>query len=172
MKTNKLNKRAQEEITGFVMIIIIVAIIALVFLSISTRKSSSSSTESLEIQQFLESSMQYTTSCATSFEPAYSSLSELIRDCYEGRLCTSGSTACKTLEETLPLILDASWQTGENRPIKGYEFQSFYKTNSTQESIINITKGTCPSSFRSASTSISAFPGTIVNTLKICTPNN
>jgi hypothetical protein len=163
------HKKAQEEMVGFVLIMIVVAVIILVFIGISIRPTIQKETTSTDINQFLESSIVFTTSCATSFEPAYSNLGELINDCHQGRLCTSQKTACQVLNETIHPILDVSWQVGIDRPLKGYEFLSEYKTNSTQETIIQITKGNCTGNFRTGEAFTSFFPGTIVTSLKVCT---
>lgn len=169
IRNGNIRKRAQEEIVGFVLIVVIVSIIFLVFLGIFIRQSPNElQKESREVYQFLESSMEYTTSCAISYEPAYSKLGELIRDCYSGSLCTSGKQACVVLNETLVGVLDSSWKVGPERAIKGYIFNATYSTNTTQQSILAISRGNCSFNRQGSEYLIPAFPGTIVSSLNLC----
>jgi len=164
-----INKKAQEEIVGFVLIVVIVSIIFLVFLGIFVRQQSTDlEQQSREIYQFLESSMEYTTTCAVSYEPDYSKLGELIRDCYSGSLCTSGEKACTVLNTTIRGILDSSWKVGPERAIKGYSFNSLYTTNSTQKEILVIARGNCSFNRKGSEYLIPTFPGTIVSSLDLC----
>lgn len=163
------NKKAQEEIVGFVLIVIIVSIVLVIFLGISLRQDKEISRESRDTYQFLESTMQYTTDCALSYEPAYSKLSELIIECREGlSTCTSNKTPCNVAEETLKNIIESSFPIQEEADIKGYEFKAIYSTNTTEEEIIFINKGNCTISIRGAEFLLPAFPGTISNSLKLC----
>jgi len=59
----KYNKKAQEEMVGFALIIIVVAVILLVFLSIGLRKDGREDVESYEVASFIQSLLQYHTSC-------------------------------------------------------------------------------------------------------------
>src|SRR3989344_4010627 len=164
-----LNKRAQEEIVGFVLIVIIVVIAGVILLGIFLRQPESNSQESKDIYHFLESAMEITTSCATSYEPAYSKLSELFKYCFEGlSTCTSGDIPCDVLNRTLTQTIDSSFFVNEQAEIKGYQFQSSYSTNSTQKEILSISRGNCANSIQGSEILLPAFPGTISNTLKLC----
>ena len=57
------NKRAQEEMVGFALILILVAVIFLVFLVFYIKKPLSESIEDPEITSFIQAIMQYTTKC-------------------------------------------------------------------------------------------------------------
>jgi len=57
------NKHSQEEMVGFAIIIIVVAVILLVFLSIYLLKPSKTNLENYEIKSFINSFLEYTTSC-------------------------------------------------------------------------------------------------------------
>jgi hypothetical protein len=164
-------KRGQEEIVGFVLIIVIVAIIFLVVLGIMVRRGTDSvRSESSEVYQFLESSMEYTTSCSFSSAPDYYILGELFEECYTGSNCLDGANSCEVLNETLAEILDSSWVVSPESPVKGYAFNSFFKTNSSEEGteIISLDKGNCEGSIRGATYLAPAFPGSIESQLKIC----
>lgn len=170
-KRNKmtLNKKAQEEIVGFVLIVIIVTIAGIILLGIFLRQPENNSLESKDIYHFLESAMEITSSCAPSYEPAYSKLSELFKDCFEGlSTCTSGESPCSVLNKTLTQTIDSSFFTDKRAEIKGYQFQSLYTTNSTQKEILSIYNGNCANAIQGSEILLPAFPGTIANTLKLC----
>ena len=164
-------RRGQEEIVGFVMIVVVVALILVIFLGLSIR-SEPANQDSREVYQFLESSMEYTTDCAVSFIPDYSNLGELFNECLSGSKCLNDQEACDVLQTTLEELMESSWQVGEDNPIKGYEFDSFYSINSSQDSskeeIISLSSGNCSSSVKGAEYFAPAFPGRIITTLRLC----
>ena len=163
-------KKAQEEIAGFFIIVLIVVIVLVIFLGISLQKSNKTlPKESIDRKQFLESVMQYTTDCAISYEPAYLILSELIQECNEGlSICISGKQPCTIAKETINALIDKSFLISEKAATKGYEFKAIHDNNKTNKEIITLAKGNCSNSIRGAETLIPAFPGTIINTLKLC----
>ena len=122
MKIKKImNKRGQEEMVGFALIIIIVAVILLVFLAVSLNKSKEEVLGTNEVSSFVQSTLSYTTSCAE-YSDEYYSIQKLITECvnYESN-CLDGRTTCDVLNSTLEEILEESWTVGENTPIIGYE---------------------------------------------------
>lgn len=173
IKMRKMKKKAQEEMVGFVMIVIIVVIVSVILLGISLRNSDAGvQKESKEIYQFLESLMGYTTDCALRYEPAYSTIGELISECSSNSaiLCINGEMACDKVKQEVDSILSASWKIGEDAPIKGFDFESVYSEGdeSEKEVALNITQGNCGESFSAGEYLLSAFPGTITNMLKLC----
>ncbi len=163
------NKKAQEEIAGFILIVAIVIIISVIFLAILIRKPQENLTQSIDIYQFLESTLQYTTECALSYEPAYSNLGELIQECREGlSQCTSGESPCELAKKTLNEIIEESFLIDEKASIKGYEFKSIYTDKDIEEEIISLSKGNCSASVRGSELLLPALPGIISNTLKLC----
>jgi len=163
-------KRGQAEIVGFVLIIVIVSVVFLVFLGISLRGGVANVTESRDVYQFLESSMEYTTTCVTSFYPDYRKLGELFDECLSNTNCLDGSETCDVLNETLLQVIENGWLIGEDSPYKGYEFVSMYRAsvNSAEEEILSLTSGNCTGRTRGASYLVPTFPGNIENRLKIC----
>ncbi len=161
------NRKGQEEIVGFVLIVVIVAVVFLVLLGIFIRQDGGLETENKEISQFLGSIGQSTSECAVGYEPNYLKLGDLIESCYSGDLCLSGKKACDVLETELRNVLDASWQVGEG-PIKGYEFNSTFLSDTKEEEIKSIKKGECIGSVRGNEESINAEGGVIVYSLKVC----
>ncbi len=164
-----MNKRGQEELVGFVVIVVLVAIIFLVLLAIFIRKpGTESKQESIEIYQFLEGAMKQTSECAISYEPNYLEVGELIEGCYDGKRCLDGEDTCKILNYTFVSLIDSSWNVGSDFPIKGYVFNSSYEGNATSKEIFNLEKGSCIGSTRGSEYISPAFPGTIVSTLRLC----
>ena len=165
------NKKAQEEIVGFVLIMVIVAVVFLIFLGIGVRRNpANTGSESTEIYQFLESSMEFTTSCLYSSAPDYLTLGELFEYCYNGNKCLDGESSCMMLNNTLKDILDASWYVGEESSLKGYELLAAYTLDSSSQrkEIISLKEGNCAGFVRGASYISPAFPGKIEISLKTC----
>ena len=167
------SKKAQEEIVGFVLIMVIVAVIMLIFLGLTIRKGSfdTEARDSIEIYQFLESSMEYTTDCEIRFVSDFSALGELCEECYTGNNCLNGENSCEALDNTLTQIFDSSWNVGPESLIKGYIFTSSYKTNLSQQTgqeIISLEKGECKGSRGGSTYIVPAFPGRIENRLDLC----
>jgi len=131
------NKKAQEEMIGFGLIIIIVAVILLVFLAVSLNKSKEEDLGPNEVNSFIQATLSYTTSCAEN-PGDYYSIQKLITECvnYES-LCLDERRTCDVLNSTLKEILDESWKINENTHIKGYEFFITVK----DESLISLEKG-------------------------------
>ena len=143
------NKRGQEEIVGFVLIIVLLSVAFLIFLSIGARSPEIQERESIDVYQFLESSMEFTTDCSASSVDQYS-LGDLFEECDSGIACLEGQSACETLNETLAEILDSSWNIDPQGSIKGYEFASTYNFSGINRKIISLEKGSCEGSFTGA----------------------
>lgn len=162
-------RRGQEEIVGFVVIIVIVAVAALVFLGIGIRDNDGGDVfESVDVSQFLESAMEYTSDCSVRFDGDYRDVGELFRECNSGSRCLDGKDSCEVLENLLREIMDTSWEIGEDRPLKGYYFTSVYSAESSEEQVIDSLGEECAGSSKGASYLISDFPGKIVNSLELC----
>jgi len=164
-------RKGQEEMTGFVLVVVVVAIILVVFLGISLRGDKGSSQESIDVSQFLDSMMGYTTDCALQYDPAYSEIDELIRECYSNpsRQCTSGKGVCERVINISQEILEGSWPSGKDRPVKGWIFKSDYEINNTIiANVLNLKSGNCNSSVMGAEHFSANLPGNIVTSLKIC----
>ena len=136
------NKRAQEEIVGFAMIVIIVSIILIFFLVFSL--SDEPVTNSYETESFLQAALAYTSSCEdrNNFLPVQG----LIVSCYNEARCDDEKDACVVLNETLKGILEESWQVGSDFPAKGYNLEVF----TSEEQILSIEKGNIPGNYKGA----------------------
>ncbi len=117
----KNNKKAQEEMIGFALIIIIVAVIMLVFLSLSLRSPEKQAVESYEVDSFIQAFLQYDTDCEETYETNYLSVQELIFNCNEEEKCLDERDICEVLESTLRGITDECWKIGVDYPVQGYQ---------------------------------------------------
>ncbi len=133
---DKNNKKGQEEMVGFALIIIIVAVIILVFISFSLRDSQKETVESYEIDSFIGSFLEYTTDCRDRTNDLLT-VKDLIIECDNLNVCGDGRPACDVLDSTLKGIIDESWKVGADRPIKGYELN----ISSEESNILSIEKG-------------------------------
>lgn len=164
----RMDRKAQEEMIGFVLIVIVVAVIFLVFLGLAfSQTTSSPKKQSKELSQFLESVMKYTTDCSISYTP--SRVEDLISKCYEesGSLCSSGEKVCSSADKTLKAILKASWVVGPESAYKGYKFESFYNSTSKQP-LVAISEGNCTGNFAASEYLIPSYSGTIISSFKLC----
>ena len=141
---NKKNKRAQEEIVGFVIIIIVVAIILLFFLNFYLKSEKEESVKSYEADSFIQAFLSYTTECRDYLE--YLPVKELILECSNDAVCLDGQEACEVLNSTLENIVAESWFVGEDRPVKGYEL----KITANNVILISFTDGNITKSYKGA----------------------
>ena len=123
----KQNKKAQEEMVGFALIIIIVAVIILILLGISLNKPEvSSGIESYETDSFVQALFQHTTTCSTDYGYSYNDFASLVSECDRELFCWNEASkeqdipACDILDSTAKNIMENSWKIGQDRPIKGY----------------------------------------------------
>lgn len=132
-KKLKLSKKAQEEMVGFAFIIIIVSVILLIFLSLTISKPKTE-IESYKIESFVQSFLQYTSSCEDNLE--YLSMQKVIFRCQSKGFCLDERSACEVLNETVKEIIGEIWKI-ENRPVEGYDFEIL----SEGEEMLKLTKG-------------------------------
>lgn len=157
-----MERKGQEEMVGFVLIMLVVAVIFLVFLGIYLNKSNSAEpTESTEISAFLESAFEYTTNC-TSVDPSNpSKVKKLIRECYTGQRCLDGEDSCRVLQSTLRSLIESSWNFGNNSQEQGYELTIVRETETGEQTIfpsylpLSLTKGSSSQRIRAAEVALS-----------------
>lgn len=136
------NKKGQEEMVGFMIIVVIVTLVILFFLVFSWQSGDSGSEDSLEASSFLQSALSYTTGCHNSIK--YLTLDDLISACYKEESCDNEEYSCDVLNETLQGILDESWPVGAELRYKGYKFEAV-ADNST---LVAISKGNVTGSYK------------------------
>jgi hypothetical protein len=151
-----MDKKAQEEMVGFVLIVVLVAVVAVVFLGITIRNSGSGAGDPSEkIGSLIGSLQQITTQCEIP-ETRLQDVGDLIRECVNGRICsncngeTCGETgsACEVLENTLENALESSYVVSRGSFVKYYNL-SIYREEDSKSYIKPIISGDtekCPGS--------------------------
>ena len=129
------SKKEQEEMVWFALIIIVVAVILLIFLGFALRGQEKETVESYEVESFIQSFLHYTSDCRDNLE--FLSVQKLISGCSNNVKCLDGRLTCEVLEPILKGIVEESWLTGEERPVKGYEL----KINSAGGDILELKEG-------------------------------
>lgn len=129
------NKKGQEEIVGFVIIIAIVSVIILILLSFMLNKKEIVAVESYEVESFVQSMLQYTTECESYTE--FLSFQKLITYCDVEGVCLNEEDSCKLLNSTAREILESAWNVNDESAIKGYEFKIFNE----EGEMVSIEKG-------------------------------
>ena len=81
--------------------------------------SSKPNTDSYEAESFIQSALQYTTSCQNSFQ--YMSVQDLVFLCNNQGTCSDGRDSCSVLNDTLKGLLAESWPVGKDFPTKAYK---------------------------------------------------
>lgn len=179
MKIKKIitgkNKKSQHEIVGFILIVVIVVIIGL-FLLVFYLRQTPVQHESLDVQNFLQASMLYTTECAISYEPQYESLQDLIKSCYINQQCLDGEMACNVLNSILAGLVHESWLASENKPVNGYSLIIYYEElgedeeMSRKDEILKLQENwqNCTGSRTGAEHLIYYHPGNIIISMEVC----
>ena len=99
----KLNKRAQSEIAGFVLIVAIVLIGLMVFLVLSLKKTNEM--QNVEAENMLSSILKYTTECSTQ-PPIMNNIEDLIIECNKNSICiNTNEGSCEYLQKILNKML-------------------------------------------------------------------
>jgi len=122
----KINRKSQQEIVGFVIIVVIVMIIGVVFLGMFLKPKGGIAREDAEISNFLVSSAKITTDCVKGNEPNYRTLGDLTEDCFLRRKCLDERDSCEVLKEGYEKLLNETW-TIEFRGMKGYAMSFYYQ---------------------------------------------
>ena len=135
--------KAQHEIAGFALIIVIVSIIGLIFLGLTINTNPQSRT-SVEVSDFIQSSMYYTTDCAIGYVPNYLELKDLIKSCYRNQKCLNQKMSCDVLNETMKKIVSQSFNVNEDGKYKAYKLDIYYQDSlkeSPKENLISFEQG-------------------------------
>ena len=101
MRKNK----GQQEIVGFMIIVVLVIIVGVVFLGVFLRQDNKVVTDDAEMENFLVSSLRYTSDCYRNEETKFKTLGELMSDCYKSRTCSNGKNACEVLNKNYADVL-------------------------------------------------------------------
>jgi hypothetical protein len=75
--------------------------------------------ENYEVESFIQSVLQYTSSCETEIE--FLSMQNLIVSCEGGRMCLDGRNSCDVLNDTLKDFVKRAWNVNNQSAVKGYK---------------------------------------------------
>tara|TARA_Y100000310_G_scaffold70143_1_gene65707 strand:- start:98 stop:688 length:591 start_codon:yes stop_codon:yes gene_type:complete len=136
-KTKMKNKKAQEEMVGFVLIVVIVVIISVILLGISLRSNSTSSVEeSEELNSFLSSVAQITSDCEKP-KNDFLVIGDLVKKCYDKQVCSDDRIICDVLSSTLRNVLrNSTYVVGDESPNQYYDLKIFYENNGERVQVI------------------------------------
>lgn len=142
------NKKGQEEMVGFAMIIIIVAVVGLLIFGLALRgKNNASTNDNYEISQFLGSVMQITTECTLRTNIDYASVNELVKECYQNsyKQCMDSKSVCGELNKTFKTSIVQGLRVGVNMSNKGYILNISFEGNSgvAGEEVLELKSGEC-----------------------------
>ena len=137
-----INKKGQEEIVGFALILILVATIFIVLLASYIKSPTSENIENPEVTSFVQAFLQYTTTCEQNLENI--TIQRLIFKCQERESCSYNMNPCKVLNNTLKGIIKESWNVGEENPVKGYSLIIL----SSSGQILNISEGVVTNNYK------------------------
>ena len=161
---NLLNKKAQEEIVGFVLIVLLVSVIAVVFLAINVRKPSEK-LPSAEIESFLQSSMKYSSECLITAERRYT-FKDLIVSCAENNeKCMNGKSACETMNYTANNLLGEGLRICADCPNTAYGFKIVGDSNRT---ILSLKEGNCTGTITTALLSLHTYSERVKVEVEVC----
>jgi hypothetical protein len=160
-----LNKKAQQEIVGFIIIMVIVIVIGLFFL-VFWIKQYPASYSSVNVQNFLKSSMRVTTDCKFSID--FLDLEDAIRGCYENKVCSNGISSCDTLNQTFLDLIDKSWVISNESSTSAYSLLINYEQNESSQAIFSSEKGDCTGTWLGSQEFFSYQNGNIVINFQIC----
>ncbi|MBU0907415.1 MAG: hypothetical protein KKD18_02480 [Nanoarchaeota archaeon] len=157
------NKKAQEEMVGFVLIMLVVAIIFLIFLGLYLRGASSADPkENKDVAAFLEAVSKVTTPCGTVPQMPFD-VTELIPQCLTNpSLCSNGRSRCEVLKETLKESIESSWNFNRDSPTKGYIMQILQETSSGEADAIPPISGGLITSDKIYASQEKPLPGGII----------
>lgn len=163
-----LNKRAQEEIVGFVLIVVLVAVIFLIFLAISLGSKPVERT-SPELGNFLDAAIKYTSNCEI-YEGNFYDVKALIRASFENpqERCINGKTVLETLNTSFAGMIEASYPVDEDSPTKGIELEIYYQEEEQKRQVLKINYGSCKSGVIGTIEAIPSGSGNIYIRLKKC----
>ena len=157
------NKKAQQEIVGFVLIVVLVIVGLMVFLIISLRPSGDI-TNSGEVDSILSSIMRHTTDCAISYEPDYDNFQDLFKSCYKNKECSNlNIPACDYLNDTLRSVLGDMMKSEAS--ISAYELTFSEKQGA---GLLRISDGNCTGKTSGAQRVIVSGSESLIVNMKIC----
>lgn len=169
------NRKGQEEMVGFALVVIIVAVVGLLLLGLAIRSGDkNTNNDNYEIRQFLDSAMYVSSNCALRSNLDYASLSDLVRECYKNpakECLSSKENVCLALNNSLNGVIKSGLKIGADRPNKGFIMNiSFEQKNEESKSFLEIKDGICAGDYTAGEYLIpeDRSKGLIVVRLSLC----
>ena len=163
---NSNQKRGQEEMVGFVLIVVLVVIGLMVFLIWSV-KDSGEIAESMQVENMLDVLMRSTTSCAPVYEPNYDDFEDLFEDCYKDKQCKNlNRSACDYLNESLKKVLSDVFAS--EATISAYSLTFSVKDDEGTRGLMVFSEGNCSGSLSGAQRKIDVGAEDLIIRLNIC----
>jgi len=157
------NKKAQEEIMGFVILIVVVIIISIVFFGFSLRKTATFEPKLNEMDDFIQAALSYTTDCRINAESQ--NIRDVIKYCNTNpdRICENNNVSvCIELNSTMNSIVYKLLGTQiANSYVHGYVLNI-----SNSGNLAYIEKGNLTGSYFASSTAIPSGDSGITLKLK------
>lgn len=148
------DKKAQQEILGFVLIVSLVVIIAVIFLGFSLRKPNLSlDQQNIDAENFLTALFDYTTNCTLRTNLA--SMQDVIKACYTGENCKENTSACSYINASLKEVLQLSFQ--QNASLEIYAGTPIFSQ-----------KTSCSAGYSAAQKLVNAGENSLIIELKLC----
>ncbi|PIN80567.1 hypothetical protein COV16_00590 [Candidatus Woesearchaeota archaeon CG10_big_fil_rev_8_21_14_0_10_34_8] len=149
-----MEKKAQQEILGFVLIVSLVVVITVIFLGFSLRKPNlSADQQNIDVENFLTALFDYTTNCT--LRTTLASMQDVIKACYLGQTCSQGFSACSYINSTLIEVLKLSFQ--QNVSLEIYSDSSVFSK-----------KTACSSGYTSSQKLINLGETNLLVELRLC----
>lgn len=167
MKNKIFEKKGQQEMVGFILIVVLVVVGLMVFLVISLR-SSPESEGNLEVANILDALMKHTTDCAIIYEPDYDDIEDLFKSCHQEDSCSNlDISACDYLNDSLRDILGAMMESEAS--VSYYQLNSFAKDADGRRSyLLTFEEGNCTGNARSAQRNIVSYSDSLIIRIKTC----
>lgn len=110
MRKIEINKKGQQEMVGFVVIVVLVIVISLILLIIYMKKPVQK--ENVEAENLLATTMSFTSECVIN-PPTYETVEDLIKTCAvnTGQGCKNGDNPCEYLTRLEKDILSSAKKT-------------------------------------------------------------
>lgn len=158
------NKKAQQEMVGFALIVVIVIIGLMVFLIISLGEKPNED-EGLIARSILTSILKHTTNCAIVYIPNYDNFQDLIKSCNQNKICSNlDKPACTYLNESLNEVLETT--LSKENYINYYSMEYGIKN---EPPLNKIESGNCTGKVTISQIPIISDTSTINVRLSICT---
>ena len=159
-----IERKGQQEIVGFVLIVVLVMVALMVFLIISVRDSGDDVAGSVGVSNMLDVVMKATSDCAIVYEPDYDSFEDLFKSCFKEDSCNNlGVSACDYLNESFMDVVSSIVRSDAS--VNGWSAQFSERDGA---GILMWSDGDCNRTASGAQRSIISGGTSLIVRLRIC----